>query len=105
MKPQNEASASQNGDGQHSLLQLENRRFTYRELEAMTSNFQRVLGRGGFGSVYDGFLPDGTQVAVKLRSQSSSQGVREFLTEVTSESDQVYSYSVLVTGLFGGTSM
>lgn len=85
MKPQNEAggvqSRSQTGGG-HSLPQLENRRFTYRELEAMTDNFKTVLGRGGFGCVYDGFLADGTQVAVKLRSESSSQGVREFLTEV-----------------------
>uniref|UniRef100_A0A8R7UGU6 Protein kinase domain-containing protein n=1 Tax=Triticum urartu TaxID=4572 RepID=A0A8R7UGU6_TRIUA len=31
--------------------------------------------------VFDGFLEDGTQVAVKLRSQSSNQGVKEFLTE------------------------
>lgn len=59
-----------------------NRRFTYTELKVMTSNFHRVLGEGGFGLVYDGFLEDGTQVAVKLRSQSSNQGVREFLTEV-----------------------
>ncbi|TVU20516.1 hypothetical protein EJB05_36728, partial [Eragrostis curvula] len=70
----------QNVNGQ-SMLQLENRRFTYRQLQVITNNFQRVLGRGGFGSVYDGFLEDGTQVAVKLRSQSSNQGVREFLTE------------------------
>ena len=49
----------------------------------MTNYFKTVLGRGGFGSVYDGFLPDGTQVAVKLRSESSRQGVREFLTEVS----------------------
>jgi hypothetical protein len=48
----------------------------------ITNNFQRVLGRGGFGKVYDGFLEDGTQVAVKLRSQSSTQGVKEFLSEV-----------------------
>jgi hypothetical protein len=74
-------SRSQNGDG-HSLQQLDNRRFTYRDLEAMTSNFKTVLGRGGFGCVYDGVLPDGTQVAVKLLSESSSQGFREFLTEV-----------------------
>ncbi|TVU19670.1 hypothetical protein EJB05_35833, partial [Eragrostis curvula] len=65
----------------HSSLRLENRRFTYQELEMITNNFQRVLGRGGFGYVYDGFLEDGTQVAVKLRSQSSNQGVKEFLAE------------------------
>lgn len=65
-----------------SSLQLENRRFTYKELEVITNNFQRVLGRGGFGKVYDGFLEDGTQVAVKLRSDSSNQGVKEFLAEV-----------------------
>ncbi|PAN18509.1 hypothetical protein PAHAL_3G206900 [Panicum hallii] len=84
VKPQNEVinagPRSQNGNA-HGLPQLENRRFTYKELEAITNNFKRVLGRGGFGSVYDGFLEDGTQVAVKLRSESSNQGVREFLTE------------------------
>ncbi|CAL4990387.1 unnamed protein product [Urochloa decumbens] len=69
-----------NGYG-HSSLHLENRRFTYRELEMITDGFQRVLGRGGFGYVYSGFLEDGTQVAVKLRSHSSNQGVKEFLAE------------------------
>uniref|UniRef100_A0A0A8YSR4 Protein kinase domain-containing protein n=1 Tax=Arundo donax TaxID=35708 RepID=A0A0A8YSR4_ARUDO len=70
------------GDGYtHSSLRLENRQFTYEELKMITNNFQRVLGRGGFGLVYDGFLEDGTQVAVKLRSESSDQGVKEFLAE------------------------
>ncbi|XP_025809832.1 putative leucine-rich repeat receptor-like protein kinase At2g19210 isoform X4 [Panicum hallii] len=65
----------------HDSLHLENRRFTYKDLERITNNFQRVIGRGGFGYVYEGFLEDGTQVAVKLRSQSSNQGAKEFLTE------------------------
>ncbi|KAJ3670935.1 hypothetical protein LUZ60_008361 [Juncus effusus] len=66
---------------ENNSIQLENRQFTYKELEAITNNFQREIGRGGFGVVYDGFLEDGTQVAVKLRLQTSSQGVREFLVE------------------------
>ncbi|CAL4978957.1 unnamed protein product [Urochloa decumbens] len=78
VKPQNELTG--NGYG-HSSLHLENRRFTYRKLEMITDGFQRVLGRGGFGYVYSGFLEDGTQVAVKLRSHSSNQGVKEFLAE------------------------
>ncbi|KAF8727327.1 hypothetical protein HU200_018929 [Digitaria exilis] len=89
LKPQNETPMSYAteprpppGDAyEESSLHLENRRFTYKELEMITNNFQRVLGRGGFGKVYDGFLEDGTQVAVKLRSQSSNQGVKEFLSE------------------------
>ncbi|TVU20527.1 hypothetical protein EJB05_36740, partial [Eragrostis curvula] len=86
MKPQNEAPTSHVPPGGHdanpqSSLQIENRRFTYNELKVITNNFQRVLGKGGFGKVYDGFLEDGTQVAVKLRSQSSNQGVNEFLAE------------------------
>ncbi|TKW26262.1 hypothetical protein SEVIR_3G176500v4 [Setaria viridis] len=85
VKPQNETPMSHapagGGSYPQSTLQLENRRFTYKELEMITNNFQRVLGRGGFGYVYDGFLEDGTQVAVKLRSDSSNQGVKEFLAE------------------------
>lgn len=86
VKPQNETPMSHlpnvDAASAHSSLQLQNRRFTYKELETITNNFQRVLGRGGFGYVYYGLLVDGTQVAVKLRSDSSNQGVKEFLAEV-----------------------
>jgi hypothetical protein len=87
VKPQNETPMGHAppppGDANaQSSLQLENRRFTYNELVVITNNFERVLGQGGFGKVYNGFLEDGTQVAVKMRSQTSNQGVREFLAEV-----------------------
>jgi hypothetical protein len=85
VKPQNETTSYVPTNGSHghgSSMQLENRRFTYNDLEKITNNFQRVLGEGGFGKVYDGFLEDGTQVAVKLRSESSNQGDKEFLAEV-----------------------
>uniref|UniRef100_A0ACD5TEU1 Uncharacterized protein n=1 Tax=Avena sativa TaxID=4498 RepID=A0ACD5TEU1_AVESA len=84
VRPQNEASMAlshSRGSNGHTSLHLDNRRFTYAELEAVTDGFRRVIGRGGFGKVYDGFLEDGTQVAVKLRSESSDQGVQEFLAE------------------------
>jgi predicted Ser/Thr protein kinase len=48
----------------------------------VTDGFRQEIGKGGFGSVYLGSLEDGTQVAVKLRSESSNQGVQEFLAEV-----------------------
>ncbi|XP_052156186.1 putative leucine-rich repeat receptor-like protein kinase At2g19210 [Oryza glaberrima] len=83
-EPQNEKAeyASKNRGHMHSSsLQLENRRFTYRELEMMTDNFQLELGRGGFGCVYDGFLEDHTRVAVKLMFKNSKQGDKEFLGE------------------------
>ncbi|CAM0954471.1 unnamed protein product [Alopecurus aequalis] len=84
VKPQNEMTTSyvsgNNVYGDNSL-QLENRRFTYGEIEMITDNFQKVLGQGGFGKVYNGFLEDGTQVAVKVLSYSSGQGFREFQAE------------------------
>ncbi|XP_044362490.1 putative leucine-rich repeat receptor-like protein kinase At2g19210 [Triticum aestivum] len=83
IKPQNEEEMpTSHGGANDSLRLVENRRFTYKELEVITNGFERVLGKGGFGRVYDGFLEDGTQVAVKLRSHSSNQGIKEFLTEV-----------------------
>lgn len=48
----------------------------------ITNNFERVLGKGGFGKVYHGFL-NGDQVAVKILSEESAQGYKEFRAEVT----------------------
>ncbi|XP_037474295.1 putative leucine-rich repeat receptor-like protein kinase At2g19210 [Triticum dicoccoides] len=72
---------SVNGGRGDSSLQLENRRFTYKQLDTITRGFKQILGRGGFGIVYHGFLEDNTQVAVKLRSRTSKQGVNVFLAE------------------------
>ncbi|AEC08196.1 Leucine-rich repeat protein kinase family protein [Arabidopsis thaliana] len=57
-------------------------RFAYFEVQEMTNNFQRVLGEGGFGVVYHGCVNGTQQVAVKLLSQSSSQGYKHFKAEV-----------------------
>lgn len=51
-------------------------------MEALTNNFERVLGEGGFGIVYHGSLNDTEQLAVKLLSQSSTQGYKQFKAEV-----------------------
>uniref|UniRef100_A0A0E0MNQ8 Protein kinase domain-containing protein n=1 Tax=Oryza punctata TaxID=4537 RepID=A0A0E0MNQ8_ORYPU len=60
---------------------FENRQFTYRELKLMTSNFKEEIGKGGFGTVFLGYLEDGNPVAVKMCSKTSSEGDKEFLAE------------------------
>ncbi|KAK9166214.1 hypothetical protein Scep_001405 [Stephania cephalantha] len=64
------------------------RRFTYKELVSATNNFSDdgKLGQGGFGGVYKGILNAGTfneSVAVKRISRGSSQGKKEYVSEVT----------------------
>ncbi|KAI6686571.1 hypothetical protein NL676_032484 [Syzygium grande] len=58
--------------------------FTYEELMEITSGFSRqnIIGEGGFGCVYKGWLPDGKVVAVKQLKAGSGQGDREFKAEV-----------------------
>ena len=63
-------------------LKSDNRQFTYSEVVSITNNFQRIVGKGGFGTVYHGCLSDGMQVAVKMLSSSSTQGSKEFIVEV-----------------------
>ncbi|CAN6247177.1 unnamed protein product [Urochloa humidicola] len=60
---------------------LESREFSYRELKHITNNFNQEIGKGGFGAVFLGYLENGNPVAVKVRSESSSQGGKEFLAE------------------------
>ncbi|CAH8282892.1 unnamed protein product [Eruca vesicaria subsp. sativa] len=68
--------------GSSESIMTKNRRFTYQEVVTMTNNFERVLGKGGFGMVYHGIVNGTEQVAVKMLSHSSSQGYKEFKAEV-----------------------
>lgn len=64
-----------------SIVPSSQRQFTYFEVLHITNNFERIQCRGGFGTVYHGFIGD-TQVAVKMLSPSSVQGYQEFHSEV-----------------------
>ncbi|XP_057475014.1 G-type lectin S-receptor-like serine/threonine-protein kinase SD2-5 [Actinidia eriantha] len=57
------------------------KRFSNEELRVATKDFKERIGGGGFGSVFKGVLPDGTEVAVK-RLYKMGHAVREFLAEV-----------------------
>ena len=56
-------------------------RFSFESLKFATQDFKTRLGRGGFGTIFEGTLEDGTKVAVK-QLNSSGQGRKEFLAEV-----------------------
>lgn len=71
----------QQGSSHLDPMQQNHQHFTYSEVLKMTNNFQRVLGKGGFGTVYYGRLED-TEVAVKIISQSSTEGFKRFKSEV-----------------------
>ncbi|KAI3525841.1 hypothetical protein L1887_04970 [Cichorium endivia] len=60
-------------------------RFSYKDLYAATKGFKEseLLGKGGFGQVYKGTLPElGAQVAVKKIWHESGQGMKEFVAEI-----------------------
>ncbi|GMI81761.1 P2-type purinergic receptor 2, L-type lectin receptor kinase I.5 [Hibiscus trionum] len=62
-------------------------RFSYKTLYIATKGFKdkQLLGFGGFGKVYKGTLPyTNEQIAVKKVSHESSQGMKEFVSEIVS---------------------
>ncbi|RLN21862.1 hypothetical protein C2845_PM07G35600 [Panicum miliaceum] len=53
------------------------------ELEVATNNFASRIGSGGFGIVYYGKLSDGKEIAVKVPTNDSYQGKKQFRNEVS----------------------
>ncbi|CAH8356557.1 unnamed protein product [Eruca vesicaria subsp. sativa] len=71
-------------------IEMKKKKYNYSEVMEMTKNLARPLGEGGFGVVYHGVINGSQQVAVKLLSQSSTQGYKEFKAEVRYRRNSVY---------------
>ncbi|KAK8951977.1 putative LRR receptor-like serine/threonine-protein kinase [Platanthera zijinensis] len=74
--------------------------YSYEELRIATEDFSPVnkVGKGGFGSVYKGTLVNGIKVAIKVLSSESTQGAKEFLSEIAAISDIVHENLVKLYG-------
>lgn len=57
-------------------------KYSYKDIQTVTSNFTTIIGNGAFGPVYKAQMSTGETVAVKALGTNSRQGEQEFLTEV-----------------------
>lgn len=66
------------------VIRLDKTSFTHSDILKATGKFSddRIIGRGGSGTVYRGVLPDGREVAVKKLQREGIEGEREFLAEM-----------------------
>ncbi|CAA3010378.1 probable LRR receptor-like serine/threonine-protein kinase At1g74360 [Olea europaea var. sylvestris] len=70
--------------GMVKVIRLDRTTFTHDDILKATWSFSenRIIGRGGSGTVYRGVLPDGRQVAVKKLQREGLEGEREFRAEM-----------------------
>ncbi|XP_042011934.1 LOW QUALITY PROTEIN: serine/threonine-protein kinase TAO1-B-like [Salvia splendens] len=77
------------------------RRFSLAEINLATKDFSRehVIGKGGFGEVYRGFIDNGSSVVAIKRcvGSNSSQGQTEFATETEIETLSKFRHHNLVS--------
>ncbi|KAK9699824.1 hypothetical protein RND81_08G197800 [Saponaria officinalis] len=85
--------ASSDGNSQGSsgpsnvhVIETNNMVISIELLRTVTDNFSddKILGKGGFGTVYSGELPDGTKIAVKRMNSGvlGDKGLTEFKSEI-----------------------
>ncbi|KAI0507291.1 hypothetical protein KFK09_013415 [Dendrobium nobile] len=74
--------------------------YSFEELKAATEDFSpgNKVGKGGFGPVFKGTLSNGTNIAVKVLSTESTQGAKEFLSEIAAITDIVHENLVKLYG-------
>ncbi|KAL4559314.1 hypothetical protein LXL04_031452 [Taraxacum kok-saghyz] len=92
LKSGNKFTSSSGGSGSSSpwlsdavkVIRLDKTAFTHADIITATKNFSndRIIGRGGFGTVYRGVLPDGREVAIKKKLREGMEGEREFRAEM-----------------------
>ncbi|CAN7118788.1 unnamed protein product [Brassica rapa subsp. narinosa] len=75
------------------------KRYSYADVKKMTNSFAHVLGKGGYGTVYKGKLPDssGQDIALKILKDPKENG-EDFINELASMSIASH---VNIVSLFG----
>ncbi|KAL9227282.1 hypothetical protein vseg_002990 [Gypsophila vaccaria] len=79
-------SRSNSGPSDVHVIETSSMIISIEVLRSVTDNFshEKILGKGGFGTVYGGELPDGTKIAVKRMDSGvlGDKGLTEFQSEI-----------------------